>query len=223
MGQFDPESVSMWPGLRVTVARNLKRIDTDPGSIWPRNGSGPLGLKSGSILTREFGECRLMSNAKWACLTECCQMYLFTRRDLLSILMPVYIVTQWINQVYDFYIQTLCTRCIQTMKCRRGQTRASLQITRTMEVEIVNKWWRCPIQWHFETVDLQNINVCKVFGWGPCQFKYISVSWVDRRVCGGWIYLGWPSKPQSERRFGSLASLHVYPMQSLCPRNHLGL
>ena len=66
LGLFDPESVSMWPGIRVIVTSKfgLKagiltqipgHINTDSGSNWPRNGSGPLGPKSGSILTRDFG------------------------------------------------------------------------------------------------------------------------------------------------------------------------
>ena len=51
LGLFDPESVSMWPGIRVIVTRNLVKaeiltritglVDRDSGSKWPRNRYGP--------------------------------------------------------------------------------------------------------------------------------------------------------------------------------------
>ena len=41
------------------MTKNPGHIDTNSGSNRPRNGSGPLGPKSGSILTQEFLECRL--------------------------------------------------------------------------------------------------------------------------------------------------------------------
>ena len=66
-GQTYPESRSDWPGIRVRLTQNPSQkdiMDSDSGnfyrdsrSVWPRNGSGPMGPFSGSNLTREFLEC----------------------------------------------------------------------------------------------------------------------------------------------------------------------
>ena len=63
-GQTYPESRSDWPGIRVRKTRNPSQkdiLDSDSGnfypasrSVWPRNGSGPMGPFSGSNLTRKF-------------------------------------------------------------------------------------------------------------------------------------------------------------------------
>ena len=66
-GQTYPESRSDLPGIQVRLTRNPSQkdnLDSDSGnfypdsrSVWPRNGSGPMGPFSGSNLTREFLEC----------------------------------------------------------------------------------------------------------------------------------------------------------------------
>ena len=66
-GQTYLESRSDWPGIQVRLTRNPSQkeiLDSDSGnfypdsrSVWPRNGSGPMGPFSGSNLTREFLEC----------------------------------------------------------------------------------------------------------------------------------------------------------------------
>ena len=61
LGQFDSESVSMSPGIRVKSPAFNKisgHNDTDSGSNRPRYGFGHLGPKFESILTREFLECK---------------------------------------------------------------------------------------------------------------------------------------------------------------------
>ena len=62
--QCVPESESkstLLTKFLVTMTRVPGLIDTDSGSNWPRNGSGPLGPKSGSILNRKFLECKTRS------------------------------------------------------------------------------------------------------------------------------------------------------------------
>ena len=87
LGQFDPESVSICPGIQsksplltkflVTMTRIPGHIDTDSGLNWRRNGSGPLGPKSGSILTWVSLGCRqtlCLSIEQWTvpCSTMVC-------------------------------------------------------------------------------------------------------------------------------------------------------
>ena len=59
-GQTYPESRSDWPGIRVKKtfwSQIPGHFDPDSRSLWPKNGSGPMGPFSGSNLTREFSEC----------------------------------------------------------------------------------------------------------------------------------------------------------------------
>ena len=111
-GQTYPESRSDWPGIRVRLTRNPSQkdiLDSDSGnfypdsrSVWPQNGSGPLGLFSGSNLTWEFLECRIWihKHTKYNTKNNNNQIYL----SGLMRYIPPELLTQFIKQCVSFIL-----------------------------------------------------------------------------------------------------------------------
>ena len=64
-GQTDQKTRSDWPGIRVRktfVTLISCQFDPDSWSVWPGNGSGPMGPFLGPNLTREFLDCTCSYN-----------------------------------------------------------------------------------------------------------------------------------------------------------------